>query len=328
MQYKITKIFLFLFQVRSYLYQLQGPFDILTKITIKTSATSANMGPGFDCMAMALDIWNTTTIDTDTNSTFYKVVGEGAEYPDDMYAKLVHRCFNLVHEHIGINAPPIKIKCKNDIPAGKGLGSSAAAILAGLMAGNTISNANLSPNMILALGVEVEGHPDNLVAAMYGGCQIVVANNSNFTNGSIPISDALRAVIYVPNKKGPTKASRELLTSHVSRSDAVFNISRVGLLVRSLITGEFNDLKIATEDKLHQPDRINQFFGLKNILQAAKNAGALGVFLSGSGPSVLAITKGKELTIGYEMADAADKSSIPGEIMISKPTSQASHEES
>jgi len=286
------------------------------------------MGPGFDCMAMALDIWNTTSIDTNTTSTLYKVVGEGAEYPDDMYAKLVHRCFNMVYEHIGIDAPPIKIQCENDIPAGKGLGSSAAAILAGLMAGNTISNATLSPNRILTLAVEVEGHPDNLVAAMYGGCQIVVTDDSNFTNASIPISAELRTVIYVPDKKMPTKTSRDLLATHVSRNDAVFNIGRVGLLVRSLITGEFDDLKIATEDKLHQPNRINQFFGLKNILEAAKDAGALGVYLSGSGPSVLAITKGKELTIGYEMADAADKSSIPGEIKISKPTLQAAHEQS
>ncbi|MQG15539.1 MAG: homoserine kinase [SAR202 cluster bacterium] len=297
----------------------------MSKITIKTSATSANMGPGFDCMAIALDIWNTTSIDTDTKETTYKVVGEGSEYPDDMYAKLVHRSFKLVYEEIGIESPSIKISCNNDIPAGKGLGSSAAAILAGLMAGNTISNANLNSDKILELAVQIEGHPDNLVAAMNGGCQIVVANDSTFTSAAIPISDELRAVIYVPEKKMPTKESRDLLKDQISRRDAVFNISRVGLLVRSLITGEFENLKIATDDKLHQPVRINQFFGLKNILQAAKNAGALGVFLSGSGPSILAITKGKELTIGYEMADAADKSSIAGEIKISKPTLMASY---
>ena len=283
------------------------------------------MGPGFDCMAMALDIWNTTSIDTDATKTSYKVVGEGSEYPDDMYAKLVHRCFKLIYEDIGIKAPNIRIHCENDIPAGKGLGSSAAAILAGLMAGNAISNANLNSDRILELAVQVEGHPDNLVAAMNGGCQIVVANDSSFTSASIPISDELRAVIYIPDKKMPTKESRDLLADQISRSDAVFNISRVGLLVRSLITGEFDNLKIATDDKLHQPIRMNQFFGLKNILQAAKNAGALGVFLSGSGPSILAITKGRELTIGYEMADAADKSSIAGEIKISKPTLEAAH---
>ena len=292
----------------------------MSKITRKTSATSANMGPGFDCMAMALDIWNTTSIDTKTTKTSYKVVGEGSEYPDEMYAKLVHRCFKLVYEEIGTEAPSIKIYCENDIPAGKGLGSSAAAILAGLMAGNVLSNAKLSSERILELAVQVEGHPDNLVAAMNGGCQVVVATESSFTSAAIPISDELRAVIYVPDKKMPTKESRGLLKDEISRSDAVFNISRVGLLVRSLITGEFDNLKIATDDKLHQPTRMNQFFGLKNILQAAKNAGALGVFLSGSGPSILAITKGRELTIGYEMADAADKSSIAGEIKISKPT--------
>ena len=120
------------------------------------------MGPGFDCMAMALDIWNTTSIDTNTEETTYSVVGEGSEYPDNMYAKLVHRSFNLVYEDMGIEAPKVKISCENDIPAGKGLGSSAAAILAGIMAGNTISNANLDPDRILELAVQIEGHPDNL----------------------------------------------------------------------------------------------------------------------------------------------------------------------
>ena len=148
-------------------------------------------------MAMALDIWNTTSIDTKTTKTSYKVVGEGSEYPDEMYAKLVHRCFKLVYEEIGTEAPSIKIYCENDIPAGKGLGSSAAAILAGLMAGNVLSNAKLSSERILELAVQVEGHPDNLVAAMNGGCQVVVANESSFTSAAIPISDELRAVIYL-----------------------------------------------------------------------------------------------------------------------------------
>jgi len=284
------------------------------------------MGPGFDCMAIAFDIWNTTTVDTNTNTTSYQVIGEGSEYPDDMYAKLVHRCFNLAYTEIGIKPPHVKIHCENDIPAGKGLGSSAAAILAGLMAGSTLSKANLSQDRLLQLAVEVEGHPDNLVATMNGGCQIVVAHESSFTNAPIPISDELRAVIYVPDKKMPTKESRSLLSDKVSRSDAVFNLSRVALLVRSLITGDLDNLDIATDDRLHQPSRIKQFFGLKNIFQAARNAGALGVFLSGSGPCVLALTKGRELTIGYEMADAADKSSIAGEIKISKPTLQAAHD--
>ena len=110
------------------------------------------------------------------------------------------------------------------------------------------------------MALQVEGHPDNLVAAMNGGCQVVVATESSFTSAAIPISDELRAVIYVPDKKMPTKESRSLLKDEISRSDAVFNISRVGLLVRSLITGEFDNLKIATDDKLHQPTRMNQFF--------------------------------------------------------------------
>ena len=119
----------------------------------------------------------------------------------------------------------------------------------------------------------------------------------------------------------PTKQAREILPDTIDREDVVFNLGRVGLLVRALTTGDLSLLGVATQDKLHQSLRIEQFFGLKNVFTAARAAGALGVFLSGSGSSVLALTAGRELTIGYEMADAADKSGITGDVRISKPTS-------
>ena len=121
----------------------------------------------------------------------------------------------------------------------------------------------------------------------------------------------------------PTKQAREILPATIDRQDVVFNLGRVGLLVRALTTGDLSLLDIATEDRLHQPFRVEQFFGLKNVFTAARAAGALGVFLSGSGSSVLALSAGRELTIGYEMADAADKSGITGDVRISKPTSLA-----
>ena len=121
----------------------------------------------------------------------------------------------------------------------------------------------------------------------------------------------------------PTKQAREILPATIDRQDVVFNLGRVGLLVRALTTGDLSLLNIATDDRLHQPFRVEQFFGLKNVFTAARAAGALGVFLSGSGSSVLALSAGRELTIGYEMADAADKSGITGNVRISKPTSLA-----
>lgn len=282
------------------------------------------MGPGFDCMAMALDIWNTTTVEVlprDSEESVYEIHGHGSEYPDDMYGKLVRRCFDLPFVRTGKQAPHVKITCHNDVPAGKGLGSSAAAIVAGLVAGDALSGANLTEEKLTDLAVEVEGHPDNVVAAINGGCQIVVPSGGHFTTAPVPVPDELRAVLYVPERPMPTKQARQILPDKIDRQDVVFNLGRVGLLVRALTTGDLSLLGIATEDKLHQPFRVDQFFGLKNVFAAARAAGALGVFLSGSGSSVLALTAGRELTIGYEMADAADKSGITGDVRISKPTS-------
>jgi homoserine kinase len=282
------------------------------------------MGPGFDCMAMALDIWNTTTVQVmppNTGGPVYDVHGHGLEYPDDMYGKLVHRCFELPFTRTGKEPPPVKITCHNEVPAGKGLGSSAAAIVAGLVAGDAIAGAGLSEQELLDLAVEVEGHPDNVVAALYGGCQIVVPSEEHFVTAPVPVPEKLRAVLYVPERPMPTKQAREILPTAIDRQDVVFNLGRVGLLVRALTTGDLSLLGVATQDKLHQTVRIDQFFGLKNVFAAARAAGALGVFLSGSGSSVLALTAGRELTIGYEMADAADKSGITGDVRISKPTS-------
>ena len=294
----------------------------MDKITVKTAATAANMGPGFDCMAMALDIWNTTTVEVlGAGGPVYDVRGHGAEYPDDMYARLVHRCIAMPFERIGAEPPPVRIVCRNEVPAGRGLGSSAAAITSGLVAGDALSGAGLSDEELLDMAVEVEGHPDNVVAALFGGCRIVVPAGGHFATAPVPVPDDLRAVLYVPERPMPTKLAREILPEKVDRADAVFNMGRVGLLVRALTTGDLSMLGTATEDRLHQPLRLGQFAGLGNLFSAALAAGALGVFLSGSGSSVLALTSGRELTIGYEMADAADKSGIAGDVRICRPTS-------
>lgn len=297
----------------------------MDNITVKTAATAANMGPGFDCMAMALDIWNSTTVEVlpAGDGPVYEVNGHGSEYPDDMYARLVNRCAHLPFERIGAPPPPLGITCHNEIPAGKGLGSSAAAIMAGLVAGNALAGARLGEEEILQMAVEVEGHPDNVVAALYGGCRIVVPVDGRFATAPVPVPEELRAVLYVPERPMPTRQARQLLPGLVERQDAVFNLGRVGLLVRALTSGDLSMLGIATEDRLHQPYRVDQFFGLGSLFSAALAAGALGVFLSGSGSSVLALTSGRELTIGYEMAEAADRFGIAGDVRISRPTSLA-----
>ncbi|MDA1188121.1 MAG: homoserine kinase [Chloroflexi bacterium] len=293
------------------------------RVVVRTPASSANMGPGFDCLAVALDIWNSATIEI--GSPRLSTKGHGSELPNNSYAKLVQRCFAIPFYMAGLNVPDVSIDCKNDIPAGKGLGSSAAAILAGIHAGNELSGAELDSDTILRVAAEAEGHPDNVAAAARGGCQIVVPIEGDYITATVPFPQELKAVLYIPDMPKSTDKTRKLLPPTYSRKDVVFNLGRVALLVRALSTGDLKYLNIATQDVVHQPTRVPLYPGMKNVLRAALSAGALGAYLSGSGSSVLALTNGHEMTIGYEMTDAADKSGLTGELKITAPTARGAY---
>ena len=221
-----------------------------------------------------------------------------------------------------MRVPDVSITCENNIPLGRGLGSSSAAAIAGLVAGNEICGRSLSQGDILELAARTEGHSDNVSAALLGGCQIVVRDGSRLLTSRVPVPEELQAVIFVPDVPMPTVQARSLLPLHIPREDAVYNVGRMGLLMKAFATGDFTHLAIATEDKLHQPARQTMFPAMKNIFRAALGAGAVGVFLSGAGSSVLALARDKMMTIGYEMADAAAKSGVEGTIKVTRLTEQ------
>ena len=297
-------------------------------VRVRVPATTANMGPGFDCLGMALDIWNTIVVEIDgigPGAERRSISGEGRDSLSIGDDNLVYQCFKRVYDGIGLPAPDVRISCENEIPLGRGLGSSAAAVAGGLLAGSKSSGANLSRERILELAAEIEGHPDNAAAAVMGGCRIVVSDGGGFLTQLINVPNELKAVLFVPEVPMPTEEARGLLPNMVDRQDAVFNIGRTALLVNALASGNLNHLGIATEDMLHQPARQKIFFPMKNIFRAAMSAGALGVFLSGAGSSVLALARDREYTIGYEMADAAMKSGVEGAIKVTKPTALGAH---
>ena len=294
-----------------------------TRLTVRVPATTANLGPGFDCLGMALDIWN--SVHVEVGSSGFVIRGEGRESLRPGRTNLVYRCFRLPFQESGQRVPKVRITCENEIPLYRGLGSSSAAAVAGVLAGNEICDRPLGQDTLLDLAARTEGHPDNVASALLGGCQIVVRDGHRLVTSAVPIPQELRAVVFIPDVQMPTKQARSLLPSKVDRRDAVYNIGRVGLLVRALATGDFTDLAVATEDRLHQPARQTIFPAMKNIFHAALDAGALGVFLSGAGSSVLALTQAKEMTIGYEMADAAARSGVGGTVKVTKPTNQGAH---
>lgn len=288
-------------------------------VTVTVPATTSNMGPGFDCLGMTLDIWNSVTAVVGRSG--FDIRGEGeSDLPQDS-SNLVYRCFRLPFDEADMPVPKVHITCENRVPIGRGLGSSAAAALAGLMAGNELSGGHMDADSLLRRATLIEGHPDNAAPALHGGCQIVVQDGDQLITSSVPVPTDLSAVIFVPDRLFvPTKKARSVLSKRVGRQDAVYNIGRAALLVRMFSDGDLTHLAIATQDRLHQIARQEIFPAMIDIFHAAMEAGALGVFLSGSGSAILALTRGHQTTVGSEMIDVAAKSNIAGRIVVTRPT--------
>ena len=294
-----------------------------SRVTVRAPATSANMGPGFDCLGIALDIWNTVTVEVGDSG--FEISGQGEdELPRDE-SNLVFQSIARIFEECDRAMPQMSVCCHNDIPTTRGLGSSSAALVSGLTVGNELCGGQLDRDDLLQIAASIEGHPDNVAPAIFGGMQVAVSHNDRIVAAPVPVPETLSTVLYVPNVPMPTEEARGLLGSDVPRSDAVFNIGRAALLVRAMATGDLEGLDIATDDLLHQPARQTFFFPMKNIIRAGLGAGALGAFLSGAGSTVLALATEKEFTIGYEMADAAVKSGLDGEVVITRPTDLGAH---
>ena len=287
----------------------------LHAVNVRAPASYANLGPGFDCIGMALDIWNELTL---TRGEFsVSATGEGADLVPLDRSNLVVTGVEAVFDFIGEPVPDLRYECTNRIPFSRGMGSSSAAIVIGLVAGSAISGADLSKEQLTVLAADIEGHPDNVAPAIYGGCTIGVRNgDAGWIVDRVSIPEGLNAVLFVPDMQMNTNESRGLLPDQVSRADAVFNIGRSALLVNALSTGRLELLRYATDDRLHQPQRAETFRPMTHLIKAALVGGAHGAFLSGAGPSVLALATGREVTISYEMAETARHFGVDGKTMI------------
>jgi len=287
----------------------------LDRVTVKVPATTANMGPGFDCLGMALNVYNVMTFEQ-TGVAHFTVEGEGAASLSD---HLIRRSLAALYAEAGRKLPDLAISCQSDIPVASGLGSSAAAIVGALLGGNTLLGQPLSLDRLVQLAAQLEGHPDNTTPALLGGCQVVVRDGEKVVHASIPLPQGLKAVLFVPDFPLPTAVTRQMLPQQVSMADAVHNISRTALLVTALATGKLEYLRLATQDRLHQPTRNTLFPAMTEIFEAALSAGALGVFLSGGGPTILAFALDKEESIADAMLAAANKAGITGRTRIAEP---------
>jgi len=343
--------------------------SVVEVVEVRVPASTANLGPGFDAVGMALELFNVVRMSTTTTTGLeITVLGDSRDLPLD-WTNLVARSAAALFEEVGMSVPGLRIHVQQRIPVSRGLGSSAAAIVAGLLAANALAGSPLSGDELFQLATEIEGHPDNVAAALFGGFVVSVRG---FASGTSAMADAatgdrhqaagagahvsadaaveaaaqaraaagpppgdrylrclkldvpksLYAVLAIPDFQVPTELARRVLPSSVSLADAVHNISRTALLVASIASGRFELLADAMEDRLHQPYRADLTPGLADVLAAAREAGALGAALSGSGPSVLALAAGDPHAVAAAMAAAFAAHGVACRTVITRASSR------
>jgi homoserine kinase len=274
-------------------------------ITVRVPGTTANCGPGFDTIGIACTIYNELSLTLDRQGGFsLAVTGEGADTIPANERNIAYQAVRAVLKKVGRTDPGIAIRMHNAIPLARGLGSSAAAIVGALVAANAATGDALGKDELLAMATALEGHPDNVAPAIYGGITIStivggVPRSLRFTPPA-----PLRLVVAVPEFGLSTRAARQVLPKTVPFADAVFNVSRAALLIGALCQGRFDLLGSAFEDRLHQPYREKLIPGMADVLAAARAQGALGAALSGAGPCLIAFAQQGAASIGDAMVGA------------------------
>ena len=275
----------------------------MKSVTVKVPATTANLGPGFDILALALDLYNYVTIELNTK-THIEVENEGKDSLPLDEENIVYIAAKAVFDMAEVKIDGLKIKLVNNIPLARGLGSSAAARVGGAMGANCLLGNRFSKDEIMSLTAELEGHPDNVTPALFGGFTISYVDKGELKYFKISPSVKFKIVVVIPQFEVSTSKAREILPSEISRKDAVFNISRACLLVSSILTGQLEYIGAGMQDMLHQPYRKELVPGMDDVFEAAMKSGARGVALSGAGPSIIAFATENFEAIGKSMQGA------------------------
>ncbi len=296
------------------------------KILVKVPATTANLGPGFDALGLALNLWNETEfIATDDKQIILSIDGEGAgKLPTDANNPIVDAALQ-VYDMAQKSCNGLRIHCINRVPIGSGLGSSSAAMLTGMLGANALLGDPFSQEEILKLAIETEGHPDNVAPAMLGGLVASIVHEERVISLKLPARanhGQIHLTVVWPEFDFPTKQARAILPKQVERKDAIYNISRAVLVTEALRTGDLELLGKAMTDALHQPFRIPLIPGAQIAMEAARKAGAAAVALSGAGPSLIAFSSKVDKGIGEAMSRAFEKAGLTSKIF----ELQVSHE--
>jgi homoserine kinase len=265
----------------------------MTKVTITVPATTANLGAGFDCLGAALSLYNKFTF-TPAESLSIKATGAEAARVEIDETNLVYQAFRAVYQAVGRPVPGVAIDLDLGIPLARGLGSSATALVGGLLGANYLAGQPLTTLAIQDLAIQLEGHPDNVVPALLGGCRLsATREDGGWEICDVPWLPEIIPVVAVPNFELSTAAARAVLPTSYGRGDAIFNVAHLGMFLRGLATGKEAWLSTGLNDRIHQPYRQSLIPGYEAVRRAALDQGAHGLVISGAGPALLALTDGK-----------------------------------
>lgn len=255
-------------------------------IRVQVPATSANLGSGFDSLGIALSMHNRVWMEesdvVDISSRDSTVI------PTDEH-NLIYWAAKRLYEQCGRKLPGLRLVQENNIPMARGLGSSSACIVAGILGANRLLGTPFSQKDLVNFAAKIEGHPDNTTPAIEGGLVASAIEGERVYSVSVPVSDKIRFVVFIPPFELKTEKARAVLPAQYSRSDAVYNLSRSALMTASLFSGSLENLRVAVGDRIHQPYRSGLIEGLDSVFRMSYELGSLGTYVSGAGPTIIAM---------------------------------------
>ena len=255
-------------------------------IRIQVPATSANLGSGFDSLGIALTLYNPVWMEEDDRLTIS--CKDSVDVPKDEN-NLIYWAVKQLYQECGRKLPGLKLIQENNIPLARGLGSSSACIVAGILGANRLLGNPFSRSDLINLAAKIEGHPDNTSPAIEGGLVASAMEGGRIYSVSVPVSEKLQFAVFIPPFELKTEMARSVLPETYSRADVVYNLSRSALMTASLFSGKLENLRVAVGDRIHQPYRSGLIENFDNVFRMSYELGSLGTYISGSGPTIIAM---------------------------------------
>lgn len=273
----------------------------MSKVKVRVPGSSANMGPGFDSLGLALTLYNYIEAEETDNGLEIDILdAETKEFLPKDEKNLVYKAMKYLFDKAEYKMRGLKLTLLSEVPVTRGLGSSSACIVGGLVAANELCGKKFSPREIVTMATKLEGHSDNVTAAFLGGFTVSVFDKDEVFYYSHKINGDLKCLVLIPDYAVTTQKARNTLPGYYPKRDVAFNISHTSLLVASMVSGNYENLLCAMDDRVHEPYRKIFIDGYQKLYNKLKSYGALGTFISGSGPTLASIVEADDAEFFYE----------------------------